>query len=44
MGYFPNGTSGMMYEEEYCDRCAHQRGGCAVWLAHMLVVGQFEIS
>ena len=34
MGYFSNGTEGMMYEEEYCDKCWH--GGdnaCAVWLA-----------
>lgn len=41
MGYFSNGTEGMMYEAEYCDHCIHQDGpdgqsGCAVWLAHML--------
>lgn len=39
MGYFSNGTEGMDYEAEYCDRCLHQKpddGGCAVWLAHML--------
>jgi len=39
MGYFPNGTSGMMYEEQYCNRCVHQHrndGGCAVWDAHMI--------
>ena len=39
MGYFPNGTSGMDYEETYCGTCAHQKvddGGCMVWLAHML--------
>lgn len=38
MGYFPNGTSGMAYEEQYCDKCAHSKceGGCAVWLAHLL--------
>jgi hypothetical protein len=39
MGYFSNGTEGMEYEAQYCDRCVHQKpddGGCAVWLAHML--------
>lgn len=39
MGYFPNGTSGMAYEEQYCDRCIHQKpddGGCAVFLAHLI--------
>ena len=40
MGYFSNGTEGMMYEEAYCNRCLHQGPpdgpGCAIWLAHML--------
>ena len=41
MGYFPNGTAGMDYEDKYCYQCVHQNGpdgksGCAVWLAHML--------
>lgn len=41
MAYFPNGTSGMIYEEEYCDRCIHQpidpmNGGCVVMLLHNL--------
>jgi hypothetical protein len=39
MGYFSNGSEGMAYEAQYCDRCQHQKpndGGCAVWLAHML--------
>lgn len=41
MGYFSNGTEGMMYESEFCSRCVHQNGpdgesGCAVWLLHML--------
>ena len=35
MGYFSNGTEGMMYEEDFCDRCEHQ-DGCAVWFAHSL--------
>lgn len=41
MGYFPNGTSAEVYEEQYCRRCIHQLGpngdsGCAVMLAHLL--------
>ena len=39
MGYFSNGTEGMLYEDDFCSRCVHQKpddGGCAVWLAHML--------
>jgi hypothetical protein len=39
MGYFSNGTEGMDYELEYCERCVHEKpddGGCAVWLAHLL--------
>jgi hypothetical protein len=41
MGYFPNGSAGMDYEERYCDHCLHQGsdeggGGCWVWMAHML--------
>jgi hypothetical protein len=34
MGYFSNGTEGMDYEAQYCDKCVHQDGptenGCAV--------------
>lgn len=39
MGYFSNGTEGMMYEDKWCSRCEHQRtddGGCMVWLAHLM--------
>ena len=40
MGYFSNGTEGMEYEAQYCERCVHQGGpegpGCMVWLAHNL--------
>ena len=42
MAYFPNGTSGEMYEETYCAKCAHsnfedQDGPmCPVWTLHML--------
>jgi len=35
MGYFPNGTAGMLYEEQHCSRCVHQEN-CAVWTAHLL--------
>lgn len=34
MGYFSNGTEGMMYEEEFCDRCVHQED-CHIWSTHM---------
>ena len=38
MGYFPNGTSGMMYEDEYCDKCVHMllEFGCPCMDAHTL--------
>jgi hypothetical protein len=36
MGYFSNGTEGEMYKEEYCSKCVHAKGGCAVWDAHMI--------
>jgi hypothetical protein len=41
MAYFPNGTSSMMYEEEYCDHCVHQygpdgNGGCQIWWLHLV--------
>ena len=38
MADFSNGTEGMMYEEQYCDKCVHQgdeNSGCMVWLAHL---------
>lgn len=35
MGYFPNGTAGRMYEEQYCSRCVHYPN-CAVLMSHML--------
>lgn len=35
MGYFPNGSSQMDYEQVYCSTCAHQEG-CAVMNAHFL--------
>lgn len=38
MGYFSNGTEGMMYEEQYCSRCVHQDAdgaGCPVWNLHL---------
>lgn len=37
MGYFSNGTEGMMYEEQYCMKCVHLKGdGCPVLYAHEL--------
>ena len=39
MGYFSNGTEGMMYEEDFCSRCVHygEDGvSCAVLEAHHL--------
>jgi len=40
MGYFSNGTEGMVYEEQYCARCVHQpkeeTDGCPVWDLHHL--------
>lgn len=35
MGYFANGTEGMMYEERYCSKCVHEEG-CAVWAMHII--------
>jgi len=38
MAYFPNGTAGMMYEEEYCFQCIHENAdrGCSIMLLHNL--------
>ena len=36
MAYFSNGTEGMRYEEQWCDRCVHQEPGCMVWMLHMM--------
>lgn len=38
MGYFANGTEGMIYEERYCAKCIQGADGksCAVWMAHLL--------
>lgn len=38
MGYFPNGTSGMIFEEEWCAHCIHEddESGCPVMLAHIV--------
>lgn len=40
MGYFPNGTSGESYYEEWCERCIHEEDpkghGCPVWFLHNL--------
>lgn len=34
MGYFSNGTEGMLYEEKWCDNCIHQVD-CPVWSIHL---------
>jgi len=37
MGYFSNGTEGMIYQDMYCSRCEHDKNNdCAIWLAHLL--------
>jgi hypothetical protein len=37
MGYFSNGSEGMMYQEHYCDRCVHDKDqSCPIWAAHLL--------
>lgn len=35
MGYFSNGSEGMAYEAQYCDKCVHGEE-CTVWLAHFI--------
>jgi len=36
MGYFSNGTEGMMYEERFCCNCIHNKEDeqCPVWYIH----------
>lgn len=38
MGYFANGTDGMDYEFEYCEKCVHHllEDGCPIWGLHLL--------
>jgi len=41
MGYFSNGTEGEIYQDKYCQHCAHwpdssDDGGCHVWLAQLI--------
>ena len=37
MAYFPNGTSGMIYQERWCNRCIHDvNEDCPVWCFHLL--------
>lgn len=37
MAYFPNGTSGQMYQEQYCDNCIHDKNNdCPILLLHLL--------
>ena len=41
--YFPNGTSGLMFQEQHCFRCLHLKDledgrgpSCPIWDAHTL--------
>jgi hypothetical protein len=36
MGYFSNGSEGLDYQAQYCDRCVHwsDEYGCPCWQAH----------
>lgn len=36
MGYFSNGTEGICYEEQYCEKCYFGDKACAVWNAHLI--------
>ena len=41
MGYFPNGTAGEEYREQYCKRCIHDEGdACSIWELHLLFNGE----
>ena len=42
MGYFSNGTEGLMYQERWCFNCHHWSDdvGCPIWLLHELHVGE----
>jgi hypothetical protein len=42
VGYFSNGTEGLMYQEKYCFRCSYwnDEAGCPIWLLHELHVGE----
>ena len=36
MAYFPNGTSGEIFREHYCDRCKWDKEQqCPIWNAHL---------
>ena len=37
MGYFSNGTEGIMYQARYCDQCVHDRNDdCPILLLHLM--------
>jgi hypothetical protein len=40
MGYFSNGTEGLIYQENYCMCCVHNGPedgpGCPIWLLHLM--------
>ena len=35
MAYFPNGTSGEMYEEKWCCQCRHYEPQCPIMDLHL---------
>jgi hypothetical protein len=36
MAYFSNGTEGMSYQEEYCDKCIFDKDQkCPIWFLHL---------
>ena len=44
MAYFPNGTSGMIYQDQYCENCRNWRDmkddrgpGCPIWDLHLMM-------
>lgn len=42
MGYFSNGTEGMIYDDQFCSKCVNQddEGGCPVMDLHLLYNGE----
>ncbi len=46
MAYFSNGTEGMIYQTDYCDRCRNYQGGdapgCPIWDLHLLHQGEVD--
>jgi len=37
VAYFPNGTSGEVFRDQYCDRCKWDKDqSCPIWAAHLV--------